>query len=355
MGDPSAVQVILRPEEFADELEHRLGRANGNIYHRSPGVEGLHDGQYMVRLKKKRFIIIDYSIIPNEADLQAAVLNPQVIVIPEGAGTQKCATAECTKVGVPVQLYDSNPGETQSLYMRAGLCFTCQRNLNEKRRTQRKRKSEILTEMTQANPTPYQQAAASAQKKYKVSSEVLDLSPEAIINGVVEDAKQSSEGYGYPEIDNDIQNSLLEAANAAQRLVATVSNNHTGTDATAVAFATAVAAAHGGQSEDASGTNAAAANGESSEDVLALYEKASLSLSKGLYLLTQWKTSWDNAVATAVAQETVNEAGLADPAAVASAAAVVAASEGQSMIPLILAAESKGQEKKEEGGEIFSV
>ena len=134
-------QVILPMEDFQDDVELRLGRANGNIYHRQQGIEGIHDGQVMVRLKKKRYIVIDYSIIPNEHDLQWAATHPH-ITIPNGAGKQKCTTLECTKVGVPVCLYDSEPNEPISLYLRAGLCFTCQRNLNEKRRTQRKRPSD---------------------------------------------------------------------------------------------------------------------------------------------------------------------------------------------------------------------
>ena len=126
MSDPSAPRVVLTPEEFSLDAKERLGHTNGSIYQRRPGIDGFHDGQIMVRLKKHRFIIIDYSIIPNEDDMQAAALDP-CISIPDGAGTQKCSTAECTKVGVPILLYDSNPGESVSLYMRSGLCFTCQR------------------------------------------------------------------------------------------------------------------------------------------------------------------------------------------------------------------------------------
>jgi len=58
--------IFLQPEEFAQDAQPpRLGRANGNTYQRKLGVEGMHDGQIMVRLKKKRFIIIDYGYIPN--------------------------------------------------------------------------------------------------------------------------------------------------------------------------------------------------------------------------------------------------------------------------------------------------
>ena len=93
--------VLISPEEFADDLELRLGRANGNVFQRKPGMEGVHDGQIMVRLKKKRFIVIDYGVVPTERDIQSAALNPHVCT-PDGAGKQKCITPECTKIGVPV-------------------------------------------------------------------------------------------------------------------------------------------------------------------------------------------------------------------------------------------------------------
>lgn len=355
MGDPhEQVQVILPPEEFAEDLELRLGRANGNIYHRRPGIEGVHDGQYMIRLKKKRFIIIDYGIIPNESDHQAAVLHAGRIVIPNGAGSRECTTPGCSKVGVPVLLYDSHPGETQSLYMRAGLCFTCQRNLNEKRRTQKKRKRDSHIRSPVAS-MPVAQRNGNG----------VDLSAQAITaNGHAEDTKHASAAY-FPEINNDLQDSLLEAAAASQRLVAAVACHNSGTDPTAAAFAAAVAAAHGSQSDDpvmaASAAMAAASTGEmgANEDIITLYEKAITSMNKGVFLLSQWKASWDAAVAAAVTQEAASDLGLAD--AVASAAAVAAAStqEGQnqaSMVPLALAAETKGEtEKKEESGGVFSV
>mmetsp|Transcript_12398 Transcript_12398/g.14213 ORF Transcript_12398/g.14213 Transcript_12398/m.14213 type:complete len:90 (-) Transcript_12398:2143-2412(-) len=52
--NPSVTQVILPLEEFAEDLDLRLGRANGNVFQRRPGVEGCHDGQVMIRLKKKK-------------------------------------------------------------------------------------------------------------------------------------------------------------------------------------------------------------------------------------------------------------------------------------------------------------
>ena len=71
-------------DEFAEDLDLRLGRANGNVYHRRPGSIGVHDGQIMVRLKKKRFIVIDYGVLPTAADASAAAVNPNVSCPPRG-------------------------------------------------------------------------------------------------------------------------------------------------------------------------------------------------------------------------------------------------------------------------------
>mmetsp|Transcript_9693 Transcript_9693/g.13705 ORF Transcript_9693/g.13705 Transcript_9693/m.13705 type:complete len:419 (-) Transcript_9693:166-1422(-) len=284
--------ILPTPEEFSADENLRLGRANGNVYQRKPGVDGVHDGQIMVRLKKKRFIVIDYSLDPVDA--------PEGAVMPEGAGKQKCITAECTKVGIPICLFDSEPSEPASLYMRSGLCFTCQRILNEKRRTQRKRKTD-----DGVDGTPH------SKKKAKLSNgEIIDLAPDAVIvNGPVGDAKPHSEAYGFHEIGVDLQTCVQEAAQDTERLVT------------------------------------------ASEDITNLYDKAFGSVKKSLYLLSQWKASWDAAIAAAVAQETVNDAGLAD--AVASAAAVVAAAGLESqensanMIALLSAAEAKGDNNGE--------
>jgi hypothetical protein len=96
--------VVLPFGDFSDDLENNLGRANGNCYQRKPGIPNVHDGQIMVRLKKKRFIVIDYSIVPTPADLACASVI-SYINIPHGAGTQKCTAANCPKVGVPVCLF----------------------------------------------------------------------------------------------------------------------------------------------------------------------------------------------------------------------------------------------------------
>jgi hypothetical protein len=82
-------QVLLSPDEFASDLAN-LGCANGNILHRVPGVPAVHDGQVMVRLKKKRFVILDYSVQPNAVDQQVASMF-DFVKIPKEAGRSICS------------------------------------------------------------------------------------------------------------------------------------------------------------------------------------------------------------------------------------------------------------------------
>ena len=307
--------------DFAEDLE-RLGRANGNIFARKPGVPNLHDGQIMVRLKKKRFILLDYSLIPTTADIALASVTPHLLC-PNGAGKQKCIQPECTKVGVPVLLFDSDPEQPTSLYLRSGLCFTCQRILNEKRRTQRKRKSEPGGTQASAGGMPTPEAYTS-QKRFRLAGEILDLNPDAIIiNGPLDGTKHHGPGYEYREIGSDLQtitsdvshetNALSRAVTAAEPLRSVSPEDHT--------------------------------------SILALYEKTFLSMSKGIFLLSQWKSSWDACVAAAAAEKQASEQqvmldGTSILAtAVASAAAVAAAQQStpeaqqhsqNPMIPLLL-------------------
>jgi len=137
--DPTT-SIILPFEEFAEDAEKKLNFANGRIYQRKRGVENVHDGQLMVRLKKKRFVILDYGYVPNQQDLEYAESNPHVS-IPEGAGVKKCNNRKCSKIGVPVMLYDSDPNEVPSLYLRSGLCFGCQKKWNEEKRQTYTRKT----------------------------------------------------------------------------------------------------------------------------------------------------------------------------------------------------------------------
>lgn len=325
-------QSVLVPfSEFAEDVDTKLGRANGNIFIREPGVDNVHDGQIMVRLKKKRFIIIDYSIIPTQHDISTAALSSH-IMIPNGAGRTKCTDNNCTKVGVPVCLHDSNPEEPSSLYLRSGLCFTCQRILNEKRRTQRKKKSDNapVTPTHSSGPPPIGHSGldptsySQPQKRFRLNGEILDLNPDAIIiNGPLNDTKHHGPGYEFPEIVTDLQRITQEVTNETNVLANAISNpNH-----------------------------------QEHTNIMAMYEKTFLSMSKGIFLLSQWKSSWDSAVASAVAEKTASEQAdaVADGAildgnviadAVASAAAVAAAqtptattaTTSSNMVPLLIAA-----------------
>jgi hypothetical protein len=338
-------QVQLDPAEYAHDLEVNLGRANGNIYQRKPGVQLVHDGQIMVRLKKKRFVILDYSIEPTDADLQAAEMSPH-ISIPMGAGKTRCSTTTCTKNGVPVLLHDSEPLEPASLYVRSGLCFECQRYLNEKRRTDRKRTAGA--EGKGSGPSLLY-AIGPTNKKFKLNGKTIHLNSDAvIINGAVEGTKHYDEGYGFQEIGMDLQTFAQEAAVDTERLVNAVSGNTATAAAAVAAVGDADLSAEDAANAVAEATTNALLEGNndsespSSEDISVLYEKAFQSMNKSIFLLSQWKASWDSAVS--VAQETVADSSLAD--AVASAAAVVAAAaDGQeqgssNMASLLLAADT---------------
>lgn len=417
--------IFVNPRELHEDAELRLGRANGNVYHRKPGVEGVHDGQIMVRLKKKRFVVVDYGVVPADADIALAKSNKHMAISP-GAGKQKCATMGCEKIGIPVLLYDSSPEEPSTLYSRSGLCFTCQRLLNEKRRTKRKKGSEVSqasasavaghngapevdhhTPMTVSSGTEEMYSMDSAHKKFKLNGEIIELSPDAIvINGPVEGTKYQGHDYDFREIGADIQSIVRQASDYTDRLVAaaaaatgasaghtvtcaTESNDPLATAAAAAAAAASAAAAAGGtgeapnvtgmSDEAVSAANAAVAATDSvsgllgtssasltHDDILAVYEKTFLTLSKGIFLLSQWKISWDTACAGSVAHALSTDAhhgtasnDVVDQAvadAVASAAAVAAASRtaagedsnSSNMIPLLLAAEAKGNGNGEE-------
>lgn len=345
--DPSGIQVVMPLEEFAEDLDLRLGRANGNIYQRKQGIQGVHDGQVMVRLKKKRFIVIDYGIVPTEQDIQAAAMHPN-ITVPLGAGVTKCTgkvaslpeapgapLVQCKKVGVPVLLYDSEPEEAPSLYLRSGLCFTCQRNLNEKRRTQRKRPSDRANQAAKVsanaqhsqaaflaanmsspmgntnlpgmqtvriggigaqanlvgagttgrvNATPHHRvlmAVTNGHKKIKLAhtNQPLVLAPDAIIlNGPPDNhsCKSVRAGHGFAEIGTDLNVEVHQSLQATQNLLHSVN------------------------------TPEMIQQGippPTPDEISRTYDSAFYSLSKSLYLLVQWKTSWDAAVASAMQQE----------------------------------------------------
>jgi hypothetical protein len=350
-SSPASVHVPL--EEFAEDLDLRLGRANGNVYHRKPGVEGVHDGQVMVRLKKKRFIIIDYGILPTQADLQSAAMHPHM-AIPDGAGRTTCVAPHCTKIGVPVLVYDSEPAETPSLYLRSGLCFTCQRNLNEKRRTQRKRKSDSQLDGGDGGGG----GGGGTLQKVQHNGQIIQLSPDAlVIDGPMDAIKKYADGFSSQEIGTDLHSMMKEALSDTERLLTGVqqlhqhhhhdhttppiptqhqtpqsgggaagdgsnimSNNNSNTSAVAYAAAAAAAVAAVGSSPlnslDVATTAAVDAAASTTPGLLSqpadnhtnsddtphhhhdvhhdvLYEKSFHSMTKALYLLTQWKAAWD--------------------------------------------------------------
>jgi hypothetical protein len=257
--------LLLNPEDFIHDARQRLGRANGNTYQRRPPVENKHDGQIMVRLQRKRFIIIDYGIVPTEQDLQYVREMPDVTV-PDGAGERLCATRNCPRIGVPVQLYDSEPTEPPSLYLRGGLCFSCQRNLNEKRRTQRKRKSDTV-ETAAVATTAASPSSRPQQMIHRLNGSVLDLNPDAIIiNGAIEGTRARGPDYQYPRIGQDLLQLISEIHRGSQTLLAT---------------------AHQIQNMGATG------NPSSISQINGLFQSTFRDMSRATYLITQWKASWD--------------------------------------------------------------
>ena len=273
--------IFLRPEEFAQDAESNLGRANGNTYQRKPGIENVHDGQIMVRLKKKRFIILDYGHVPSDNDHEIAKVVPH-ICIPAGGGRSTCATKSCQRIGVPVLLYDSDPDEPMSLYLRGGLCFTCQRNLNEKRRTQRKRKATDDACFGGHMPSLGQGHGAAHCNRFRYNDHILDLNPEAVvINGPVDGARARGPGYRCPEIGSDLLRIVSELSHE------TVSLIHSS------------GAQSGIVSQNINVTSSA---------INAMYQKAFLSVSKATFLLTQWKASWDENITVNMVQNTAAEA-----------------------------------------------
>lgn len=311
--------VIIPLEEFSVDLEHNLGRANGNCYHRKPGVPNIHDGQIMVRLKKKRFIVLDYSIIPTPRDQTCAAVTPH-IKCPVGSGEQICNASNCTKIGVPVCLFDSHPEEPVSLYLRSGLCFTCQRLLNEKRRTQRKRKGDSNRSSSDGGGTQ-----CPSQRRFRMSGEILDLNPDAIIvNGPIEGTKHHGHGYEYTEIMPDIKKYLNYAAQETDHLALSM----------------------------APLSQPPPVNSQEHANIESLYNNTFLTVSKSIFLLSQWKSSFDAAINAAVVAEKATEEALISAAAVAAAQAAEAVPEtndsthgddqaSSNMIPLLLAAETK--------------
>ncbi|KAL7507941.1 hypothetical protein ACHAXN_005048 [Cyclotella atomus] len=293
---PHTNPLICPSEEFARDAEQRLGRANGNTFQRRPAAPESHDGQIMIRLKKKRFIVIDYGIIPTEQDVESARDIPY-IVVPEGAGERLCATRDCPRVGVPVQLFDSEPNETASLYLRGGLCFSCQRNLNEKRRTQRKRKSDAVDNAPSSashgsGTASHAAAAMQPQQRYRLNGSILDLNPDAvIINGPIEGTRTRGPDYQYPRIGQDLLHLVSELHRGSHALLST---------------------AYRAQSMGTAATPAGMAQ------INALFQSTFRDMSRATYLITQWKASWDETIGGSMLQHHQQQQAHAHHAAAAA-------------------------------------
>ena len=100
---PLNASIIVDYEAIAKDAKYNLNCSNGKTFQRKPGVHNVHDGQIMIRLKKRRYVVLDYGYVPNEEDVKLAQENAQIF-IPDGAGVQKCNGDDCSKVGVPVML-----------------------------------------------------------------------------------------------------------------------------------------------------------------------------------------------------------------------------------------------------------
>lgn len=279
----SSTTIFLEPEEFSQD-ERRLGKANGNTYQRKPGIPNVHDGQIMVRLKKKRFIILDYGYIPNQRDAEIAQVVPH-ISIPNGAGTCKCATKDCPRIGVPVLMYDSEPDEPMSLYLRGGLCFSCQRSLNEKRRTQRKRKSNrqpvVEVRMGAGDGPTIGSGSGNNGCQFKFNDQIVELNPDAVvINGPVVGTRVRGPDYRCPEIGSDLLRIVSELSHETLSLMHLSSGGRPG-------MSPPVA---------------------TTSSVDTMYQQAFLSCSKATFLLTQWKASYDERMAADAAEAAAAEA-----------------------------------------------
>uniref|UniRef100_A0A7S1UW71 Uncharacterized protein n=1 Tax=Grammatophora oceanica TaxID=210454 RepID=A0A7S1UW71_9STRA len=314
--------VLVPFESFKSDEEHRLGRANGNIYRRRPDVPGVHDGQIMIRLKKLRWQVIDYGIVPTAADIETAAKSKNIACL-AGAGKQKCVTLHCTKVGVPVLLFDSNPDDTQSLYMRSGLCFGCQRNLNEKRRTVRKRKST-------GDPNSTSSSNGGSKTKYRMNGQVVDIPTDSMILRKPAEANRPPTD-GYAELQEEIQNVARELSTTHMPALFSAASS------AAVAAPGAEAAVPG-------------------EEIQRLHYKVFHELTKSLFLLEQWKASWE------ATSSMMSDPSIADAVAVAAQmvtssvdhhhhhhggeAPQPGATQTTTMIPLLEAAAEAAQEHK---------
>lgn len=191
-----------------------------------------------------------------------------------------------------------------SLYLRSGLCFTCQRLLNEKRRTQRKRKGDNKID--------------DGQKRFRLNGQIFELDANAVIIDGPLDTKHHGPGYEYPEILEDLHTLIAEMGQDAGHMSATLASLPT-------------LPMH---------------NSPENIEIEELHNSLFHSFTKGVYLLSQWKASLDmvmaNSVAEKATEEVLESATMADVVASAAAVAAVQVVEGHDdQIPLVLATDEK--------------
>jgi hypothetical protein len=235
-------------------------------------------------------------------------------------------TSKCPKVGIPVCLYDSDPTEPDPLYLRVGLCFQCQRNLNEQRRAEKKRPGVHSRKLEEDcdygladNPNPLYPVKRHKDGKRHLDQSAYAASHEAIIEGM----RPWSEGYGFREMGPNLVRWTQEVGQDVVRLVQSASPgyplpppplHHTG--ATNSTGAVESAMEDPSSTTEASqhhhpyvysntvattshnGTHAPKSHGDGGveanpEAINLLYSKVFQTLHKSLFLLSQWKLSWD--------------------------------------------------------------
>ena len=140
------------------------------------------------------------------------------------------------------------------LYLRSGLCFGCQRKLNEKRRTKKKRKDQPSA-AGQGQPMKLEPPVLSANVSASGTVEI--NATNIVINGAVGGAQYRGPHYGCQHIGPDVLQTVSELAHQTNTLVAT-----------------------GGV-------------GAPTQDIDRLYEAALVSASKAAFLLSQWRASYD--------------------------------------------------------------
>ena len=135
-------------------------------------------------------------------------------------------------------------------------------SLNEKRRVDRRKRPNEGTQLLYSIASP-------TQKKFKLhGGEVIELKEDAIIvNGSIKGLKLAAEGHAPQDIAVDLQDCLRESAYETERLLSTANSNP----------------------EPILG------------DMQAMYERAFTAMNRAIFLMTQWKASWDVVSAAAAA------------------------------------------------------